>query len=317
MASNCQYESKYFRLLGADMTTKIEFWNEYLKRLGEKASLLTPQHYEKKMNQARDQFTQAIQTFQQELINIPLGAGIEIWLRGLDLPKQIVAEYETYMIRLIDLGLLKLMNQYGHIRTLNELSPNEHQSIIEEIRCSSKLTIAEKEKLVETYILFSQHLSRITCRLITQGENSDFQRTIKRVVQYKEFIEFIQLLPERDALIAKLLYFGAPTMDEVLNLKVNQVVMKEGMVQFKKCSVRYPKHIMIELKNYLTNKAKEELIFMNLHGEMVERTHLNNCFNRASRKLSGNKRITPKMLLESDVGNSIAAYWPFSTLSIQ
>ncbi|HEY4831976.1 MAG TPA: hypothetical protein VIH61_05380 [Waddliaceae bacterium] len=90
---------------------------------------------------------------------------------------------------------------------LIELTPNEHQAIIEEIRCSSKLTTSEKEKMVETYVLFSQQLSRDTCRLITQGEDPDFQRTVKKVVNYREFIKFIQELQERDALIAKLLYY--------------------------------------------------------------------------------------------------------------
>lgn len=221
------------------------------------------------------------------------------------------------MIRLIDLGLLKLISPYGQVRTLNELSPEEHQLIIEEIRCSAKLTTVEKEKLVDTYICFSQHLSKATCRLIIQGEDLVFQRTIKKVVQYNEFIEFVQHLPERDALIAKLLYFGAPTMDEVLNLKVSQIDQKKGEVKFKKFSVRYPKHVLIDLKNHLTKKEKNELIFMNLKGEMVERIHLNNCFNRASRKIAGNKRITPKMLLESDVAKSIASNWPFKSLSIQ
>jgi len=117
--------------------------------------------------------------------------------------------------------------------------------------------------------------------------------------------------------MAKLLYFGAPTMDEVLNLRVSQVDLKKGMVRFNKFSVRYPKHVMLELKGYLTKKDKAELIFVNLRGEIVERTHLNNCFNRASRKISSTKRITPKMLLESDVANSVAANWPFVSLSIQ
>ncbi len=81
-----------------------------------------------------------------------------------------------------------------------------------------------------------------------QGEDPDFQRTIKKVVNYKEFIKFIQELQERDALMAKLLYFGAPTMDEVLNLRVSQVDLKKGMVRFNKFSVRYPKHVMLELK---------------------------------------------------------------------
>ncbi|MBS4168987.1 hypothetical protein [Parachlamydia sp. AcF125] len=58
---------------------------------------------------------------------------------------------------------------------LIELTPTKHHSIIEEIRCSPKLATSEKEKMVETYILFSQQLSRDTCRLIMQGEDPDFQ----------------------------------------------------------------------------------------------------------------------------------------------
>jgi hypothetical protein len=299
------------------MSTKTEFWQEYLKRAGNTTSLDTPKRYERAMRQAKDHFVQAIETFQQELSKIPIGAEIEAWLQSLDLPKEKIAEYEMHMLQLIDLGLLPLVNQSGELRTLIELTPNEHQAIIEEIRCSSKLTTLEKEKMVETYVLFSQQLSRDTCRLIMQGEDPDFQRTIKKVVNYREFIKFVQELQERDALIAKLLYFGAPTMDEVLNLRVSQVDLKKGIVKFNKFSVRYPKHVMLDLKGYLTKKDKEELIFVNLRGEMVERTHLNNCFNRASRKISSTKRITPKMLLESDVANSVAANWPFKNLSIQ
>lgn len=299
------------------MTSKITFWQEYLKRIGSSASFDTPQRYAQTMRRAQDQFKQAVKAFEQELSKIPIGAEIEMWLQSLDRPKEMIAEYERYMFWLIDLGLLRLVNESGKVRMLIELTPNEHQAIIEEIRCSSKLTIVEKERMIETYILFSQHLSRDTCRLIMQGEDPDFQRTIKKVVNYREFIKFIQQLQERDALIAKLLYFGAPTMDEVLNLRINQVDLKKGMVKFNKFSVRYPKHIMLELRGYLTKKNKNELLFVNLRGEMVERTHLNNCFNRASRKISSTKRITPKMLLESDVANSAATYWPFASLSIQ
>lgn len=143
------------------MTTKTGFWQEYVKRVGDTAALDTTQRYTRTMHQAKDQLVQAIETFQQELSKIPIGAEIEAWLQNLDLPKEKIAEYEMYMLQLIDLGLLRLVNQSGKLRMLNELTPDEHQAIIEEIRCSSKLTTQEKEKMVETYILFSQQLSRI------------------------------------------------------------------------------------------------------------------------------------------------------------
>lgn len=298
------------------MTTKTSFWQEYLKRTDKNASSSTLQQYEKIMMQGKKQLEGAIEAFRLMLGEIPLGAEIANWLERLDLPKEYISKYTESTLNLIDLKLLSLTNRQGQLRTLNDVSPNDHRDTIEEIRCSSKLSTPEKEKAVEAYILFSQHLSRATCGLIMQGEDPDFQRTIKKVVWYKDFIKFVQLLPERDALIAKLLYFGAPTMDEVLSLRVDQIDSRKGLVKFKKFSVKYPKHVMLELKNSLGQKKKEDLIFTNLHGQQVERTHLNNCFNRAARKLDGNTRITPKMLLEEDVEKGAASNCVFAHLSI-
>ncbi|MCX6987249.1 MAG: hypothetical protein NT065_03735 [Chlamydiae bacterium] len=298
------------------MTIKTSFWQEYIKRTDKNTSSSIPQQYEKIMMQGKKQLEEAIKDFRFKLSEIPLGAEIANWLERLDLPKEYISRYTESMLHLIDLKLLSLTNKQGQLRTLNDISPNDHRDTIEEIRCSSKLSTPDKEKAVEAYILFSQHLSRATCGLIMQGEDPDFQRTIKKVVWYKDFIKFVQLLPERDALIAKLLYFGAPTMDEVLSLKVDQIDSRKGLVKFKKFSVKYPKHVMLELKNCLTQKKKEDLIFTNLHGQQVERTHLNNCFNRAARKLDGNTRITPKMLLEEDVEKGAASNCIFAHLSI-
>lgn len=298
------------------MTTKITFWQEYLKRTDKNTPSSTLLQYEKIMIQGKKQFEEAIEAFRLILSEIPLGAEIANWLERLDLPKEYISKYTESTLNLIDLKILSLTNRQGHLRTLNDVSPNDHRDTIEEIRCSSKLSTPEKEKAVETYILFSQHLSRATCGLIMQGEDPDFQRTIKKVVWYKDFIKFVQLLPERDALIAKLLYFGAPTMDEVLSLRVDQIDLRKGLVKFKKFSVKYPKHVMLELKNLRGQKKKEDLIFTNLHGQQVERTHLNNCFNRAARKLDGNTRITPKMLLEEDVEKGAASNCVFAHLTI-
>jgi integrase len=298
------------------MTTKTSFWQEYLKRTDKNVSSSTLQQYGKIMMQGKKQLQDAIEAFRLKLSEIPLGAEIANWLESLDLPKEYISRYTESMLNLIDLRLLSLTNRQGQLRTLNDFSPNDHRDTIEEIRCSSKLSTPDKEKAVEAYIIFSQHLSRATCGLIMQGEDPDFQRTIKKVVWYKDFIKFVQLLPERDALIAKLLYFGAPTMDEVLSLRVDQIDSRKGMVKFKKFSVKYPKHVMLDLKNSLTQKKKEDLIFTNLHGQQVERTHLNNCFNRAARKLDGNTRITPKMLLEEDVVKGAASNCVFAHLSI-
>lgn len=165
------------------MTLKTNFWQEYLKRTDKNAPSSTLQQYETIMMQGKEQLEEAIAAFRLKLNEIPLGAEIANWLERLDLPKEYISGYTESMLLLIDLKLLSLTNQQGQLRTLNDFSPNDHHSVIEEIRCSSKLSTPEKEKAVEAYILFSQHLSRATCGLIMQGEDPDFQRTIKKVVQ--------------------------------------------------------------------------------------------------------------------------------------
>lgn len=261
---------------------------------------------EKLLFNGQSEFAEAITKFRKVLAKIPIGAEIENWLHNLDLPKKYLDEYRKNIIAAIDNGVLRIVDEKGKVHTLNDLSAEEHMKVIHEIRCIPNQTIAQKESMVESYILFTQHLSRQTHGLIMQGEDPDFHRTLTKVVWHKDFIAFVQHLPERDALIAKLLYFGAPTMDEVLNLRVKQVDLKESRVKFQKFSVSYPKHIILDLQSYLSGKAKKALVFVNLRGEQVERTHLNNCFNRASRKHPNGKRITPKMLLESDVAKGVS-----------
>lgn len=291
------------------------FWQKYVKQVGNKAALKEPKRYQGTILQAKAHLQEAIGNFRKELAKIPLAAEIENWLQGLII-EECKELFKERIQELVRLGVISLTHQ-GKIRTLNELSPNDHKTIIEEIRCSPELNTARKEESVAAYIDFSQHVSRMTSGLITQGEDPDVMRTLKKIVDYNDFIEFVQLLPERDALIAKLLYFGAPTMDEVLDLRVNQVNTEEKMVKFHKFSMKYPKHVILELGNYLKEKEGNEYVFKNVHGERIERTHLNNCFNRASRKTSKNMRITPKMLLESDIAKSRAKEPVYENLAIQ
>lgn len=300
------------------MEKTITFWDQCLEKLENPPPMLSPQQYGVQLRNANQELEEAIRTFRKTLAQIPIGAEIQNWLQSLDLTPQRIAEYESNILLLIDLKLLKITNENGELRTLNDLTVDEHQKIIEEIRCLPDLSIDKKESIVAAYITLSQHICNQTLRLIVQGEDPDFQRTIKKVVYYNTFIKFIQFLPDREALIAKLLYFGAPTMDKVLRLKVGQVHLKENMVKFEEFSVKYPKHVVKELKDYLSKKKKEDLVFVNMHGAQIERTHLNNCFNRASRNLPDNQRITPKMLLESDIARSVAGHsWLYAGESIQ
>ena len=85
------------------MTTKITFWQEYLKRIDKNTPSSTLQQYEKIMVQGKKQFEEAIEAFRLTLSEIPLGAEIANWLERLDLPKEYISKYKESTLNLIDL----------------------------------------------------------------------------------------------------------------------------------------------------------------------------------------------------------------------
>lgn len=122
--------------------------------------------------------------------------------------------------------------------------------------------------------------------------------TKNKKVPHKQFLEFIEPLSERDQLIAKVLYYGEPTLEEALEITQGKILIKKSAIQFRKDTVPYPKHVIHELKEVTKSKAANELVFTNHKGKQIERSHLNNCFERVTEKLELENRITPKDLLE-------------------
>ncbi len=93
----------------------------------------------------------------------------------------------------------------------------------------------------------------------------------RKKVKYEAFLDFVQKLPARDALIAKLLYFGAPSMDSVLSLKKDAVHAEKSSISFPERDVVFPKHLIKDLCLHMENRKKEsDLVFTNVRGAEVE-----------------------------------------------
>ncbi len=197
--------------------------------------------------------------------------------------------------------LINFINKFGYLKTIGELRSGGFHLIIEEIRTNSKLDRSIQEKIVANIISFFSFLHEKTLGIFQLPYDPDKQQCAFRKLNYELFVEFSLLLPERESLLAKVLYFGAPTLDEVLNLKWHQVSNNMSCINFQKHLIKYPRHIIDNLINLKTRKGYKdnELVFQTSHGDYIKRNHLISYFDRACRKLKTYTKITPKVLLET------------------
>lgn len=110
------------------------------------------------------------------------------------------------------------------------------------------------------------------------------------------FGRWCQYLPDRDRMIAFLLYFGAPSLEEVLNLRVKDK-LPDWTLNFPSYDLVLSFDLGVCLGDFCYGKKKEDLIFVNRYGKEITRTHLNQSFKRASRK-ANLPTITPSALME-------------------
>ncbi len=228
------------------------------------------------------------------LKDIPLVVGVQHWLNSS--PSQLSRKQ---ILELIEKKILPLKNEKGQLCSLGELQEQGekyHNKILEEIRCAQDWPIARKEELVKCYIEFCDHLYQSTLGILPKAQDPDQFYASHKAVNYDQFTKFVQFLSERDALIAKLLYFGGPTVEEVLFLRYGQLDFDNRTINFSKQSIRHPKHLMAELANFSGKKKQKELVFINYKGNQIARTHLNQSFGRASKSI--HSKITPRDLLK-------------------
>jgi hypothetical protein len=234
--------------------------------------------------------------FRDDLRNVPIAVVVGFWMKGLITDSFWHEKYFFKMLRLQERKIIPYVDSAGQPVTLEYLMQQGHQDILENIRCVKEWSLIEREEMVECYVRFSHSLAHDTYNVIPHGFDPDRDRVYNKEVRYELFLEFVQHLPERDALIAKLLYFGAPSMDAVLSLK--REAIQDRFIQFDEAVIKFPWHVLLGLRTYLQDKPKtQKLVFVNVRGAEVERAHLNQSFARACEKLSHSEKITPGSLL--------------------
>ncbi|SCA62548.1 hypothetical protein SCG7109_AB_00280 [Chlamydiales bacterium SCGC AG-110-M15] len=238
--------------------------------------------------------------FRKSLLTLPLPVAFRTWVASTKSKKK-AQERLKQMLLLFDsrVFFLKETRQALTLGDLESGGQAVHRYIIETIRCSSDWSIKEKEKLVLDYIEFGTFLSEDTNGLIIKPVDPDRESVTHKVLDYDLFLEFSQELPERNSLIAQLLYFGASSVEDVISLKYRMVKKRKNAIQYSKYSVIYPQHVIEAVLRYTGRKEGKEFVFLNYRNNPVERSHISQNFKRVSENMIGGKTITPRTLLEA------------------
>ncbi len=239
---------------------------------------------------------EAVSKFREEIREMPVALAVLRWMRALMADAFWFQRYFSKMVRLLERQILSYKDKNGWL-TLDCLMRVGHQEILENIRCAHDLPWLEREDMVESYVRFSQSLSNETRGIVPPGYDPDRERVRNKAIRYEVFADFVQHLSERDELIAKLLYFGAPSIDSVLSLKRSSV--QEHGIQFEEGFVKFPRHLLAGLKGFLKDKpSSQKLVFVNVRGAEVDRAHLNQSFARACEHMKKITKVTPGSLLK-------------------
>lgn len=275
-------------------------WEANLKLLGKVVSQKsTIEELSVQFQKKADDFDNRVVQFQEFLQGIPVLSAIKAWLEGKLSDPQWKRRYFDNMSVLFKKNLIPLVDSRGKLVTLAYFIEHGHQAILEDIRSVVGWTMIEKEEIVQCYVAFTQRLARLSHNLIPCGVDPDRELVRQKAVSYEIFIDFIPHLSERDALIAKLLYFCDVSMEEILTLKKSAFDKNGFSLKLESGTIQLPRHLFLELFTFVNSSVKSpKLAFTNVRGAQVDRTHLNQSFSRACEKSVKKERITPGSLLK-------------------
>lgn len=262
-------------------------------KLNIKALEIFRETYCKRISEAGEFFSR----FRTDIEQIPFELAIENWLDKHALVAGIEDACEIFEF-LVSQSVIRLEDPAGQILTIGDQAMIGHHRYLEEIRCLDKVSLRKRERIVSIYLQFSSYLAKATLGLVSFQPDPDRIKVEKKSVSYDEFMDFVQYLPERDALMAYLMYFDEPSMTEVIDLKASQVDVNHCLITFGQHQAIYPKYIIKRLQNFMGQKKPEELVFQNRSNEAVNRSRIYRSFKTASLKMTPPQELTPTRLLE-------------------
>lgn len=241
----------------------------------------------------REHLQGELKNFIDAISKQPLLTAFLAWVKEASL----IPNFNINLARsLLENGLIGISDKKGKLWTIENAKDFDHQSVLDAIRCHSEWATTQREDLVGVYISFVQWLSNVTFGYIDKIEDPDLMRTQARTLPYPLFLNFIANLKEKDRLVAKLLYFGGSrTLEEVLDLKIENIDFDNRCINFESQPTIYPLHIFSDLKALAKDRKKGRLFLGRQNAALNPATMFRN-FKEAATESGLGKNFTPKAL---------------------
>lgn len=263
----------------------------------------------------------------QALSKITLNTAIAEWLETITNPCT-KNSYITSMKELLSRGFL---NPNWSLQTFGVLSANAiiDQLKVETIYIKDKTqedtkkewSVRTREARISCLLAFTRYLSRKTEGMIARatpnktGIEKTFSPPSKKVktealnrAQLYRFLEELEEINPRDALIAKLCLHGAKRINEVLSLEIRQVDFEKKQILFKQSKskltddftiINFDKEgalaLLQKLQTY-TQERKNGLVFQTKKGKGVKKTQVDRNFSKAGKNAQIPFRVSPHNL---------------------
>jgi len=244
----------------------------------------------------------------RKFASISIMESIEIWLKTLS--PLTSKNYASAFRKLIAYNFIEPQKNLQYFSLIN------HENIIDEIKLLPDWKEATRQARVAAYISFTGYLQRKTQGLISkaisnrEGAAKTFYKIREKVKtnaltnsQTEIFLENLEKINSRDALIAKIILQGGKRKSEVLELVINNINFEKKQIRFKQTKTKgiyketiitYPDSIMRELKEYIGRRSGLAFVTRNnrkIHAQQIDRT-----FVKAGLLAGISFRTTPHVL---------------------
>lgn len=196
---------------------------------------------------------------------------------------------------LLDKQFIGLRDKTGATWTIQHARTFNHAEVMEAIRSHPALPLLKKEELVAVYLDFLNWISKQTFGYIPQTEDPDLARVQSRFFPFPHFIRLINQLEGKDRLVAKLLYYGGThTLEEILNLKTQDIDVERRCVHFPYQDTFYPLHVFADM--HALAKGAEGPLFVGRQKAPLNPATIFRNFKEAAISAGLEENFTPKIL---------------------
>ncbi len=207
-------------------------------------------------------------------------------------------------------------NLIDPMQSIQAFSLVNHESIVDEIKLVSNWREATRQARAAAYISFTGFLQRRTQGIVRkavankEGVNKTFFKVRDKVTtnalnttQTRRFLQELEKINQRDALIAKLILQGGKRKTEVLALEVTDIDYENKQIGFsqsktrgqdKRTVINYPDHVLQELQDYV--KDRNGLVFVTRNNRPVAVNQIDRNFIKAGERAGIPFKTTPHVL---------------------